>query len=417
MKRYGLLIVAGLFCLNAAAQTAAQRRLAERGDVPTCTALAKEALADYRFQEAAEWLEKAQTALKRKKKSDANVEALLEKAHRGEQMLHGTDRVLIVDSIVVNKPDFLSAYKISEETGSLDSFAHFFGRAGGGTLYRTELGHRIYFGQNVASGKRKIFSCDLLADNSWSEPIELTGIGGTETSEDYPFVTSDGTTLYFASQGAEDGLGGYDLYATRIGSEASRYLRPENMGMPYNSPYNDYMYVLDEYRNLGWFASDRYQPEGKVCIYVFVPNESRVTFDFDSDDPALIRACARLRSIRNTQTDKAVLADAQGRLKEARTEKVKTVVQKDFELVIDDAHTYTNYSQFRNDEARKLCRQWVKQKKQLEQLDKALEDNRTAYAGGKKDLASVIRQQEKQLETLRTEVHQLEKRTRNAELQ
>lgn len=416
MKRYGLLIVAGLFCLNAVAQTAAQRRLAERGDVPTCTALAKEALADYRFQEAAEWLEKAQTALKRKKKSDANVEALLEKAHRGEQMLHGTDRILIVDSLVVNKPDFLSAYKISEETGSLDSFAHFFGQTGGGTLYRTELGHRIYFGQDVADGKRKIFSSDLLADNNWSEPAELTGIGSTNTSEDYPFVTSDGTTLYFASKGTEDGLGGYDLYVTRIGSEASRYLRPENMGMPYNSPYNDYMYVLDEYHNLGWFASDRYQPEGKVCIYVFVPNESRMTFDFDNDDPALIRECARLRSIRKTQTDKTVLADARGRLKEAREDKGTTVVQKDFELVIDDARTYTNYNQFRNAEARKLCRQWVTQKKQLEQLDKALEDNRTAYAGGKKNLASVILQQEKKQETLRTEVQLLEKRTRNAEL-
>ena len=32
------------------------------------------------------------------------------------------------------------------------------------------------------------------------------------------------------------------------------YLVPENVGMPFNSPYNDYMYVIDEYNNLGWFA-------------------------------------------------------------------------------------------------------------------------------------------------------------------
>ncbi|MFR3186749.1 MAG: hypothetical protein ACLTOV_01045 [Phocaeicola sp.] len=43
------------------------------------------------------------------------------------------------------------------------------------------------------------------------------------------------------------------------------------MGMPFNSPYNDYMYALDDFNNLGWFATDRFQPEGKVCIYVFAP--------------------------------------------------------------------------------------------------------------------------------------------------
>ena len=44
------------------------------------------------------------------------------------------------------------------------------------------------------------------------------------------------------------------------------------------------MYAIDDYNNLGWFASDRYQPEGKVCVYVFVPNESKTTYDYDVMD-------------------------------------------------------------------------------------------------------------------------------------
>ena len=40
--------------------------------------------------------------------------------------------------------------------------------------------------------------------------------------------------------------------------------------MPFNSPYNDYMYVIDEYNNLGWFASDRFQPEGKVLSLIHI---------------------------------------------------------------------------------------------------------------------------------------------------
>ena len=64
---------------------------------------------------------------------------------------------------------------------------------------------------------------------------------------------------------------------------------PENVGMPFNSPYNDYMYVIDEFNDLGWFASDRYQPEDKVCVYVFVPNESKQVYDYESTSPKCFR--------------------------------------------------------------------------------------------------------------------------------
>ena len=53
---------------------------------------------------------------------------------------------------------------------------------------------------------------------------------------------------------------------------------PENVGMPFNSPYNDYMYVIDEFNDLGWFASDRYQPEGKCAsMYSFPTHPSKCT--------------------------------------------------------------------------------------------------------------------------------------------
>ena len=48
---------------------------------------------------------------------------------------------------------------------------------------------------------------------------------------------------------------------------------PDNYGLPYNSTANDYFLAIDERNNLGWLISDRYQPEDKVCIYIFVPNK------------------------------------------------------------------------------------------------------------------------------------------------
>lgn len=55
---------------------------------------------------------------------------------------------------------------------------------------------------------------------------------------------ADGVTIYYASDG--EGLGGYDIFVTRYNTNTDTYLVPENVGMPFNSPYNDYMYVIDD---------------------------------------------------------------------------------------------------------------------------------------------------------------------------
>ena len=36
-------------------------------------------------------------------------------------------------------------------------------------------------------------------------------------------------------------MGGYDIFVTRYNSDTDNYLNPENVGMPFNSPFNDYM--------------------------------------------------------------------------------------------------------------------------------------------------------------------------------
>ena len=101
---------------------------------------------------------------------------------------------------------------------------------------------------------------------------------------DYPYVLTDGITIYYASDGPGS-MGEYDIFVTRYNTNTDSYLMPENVGMPFNSPYNDYMYVIDEFNDLGWFASDRYQPEGKVCIYVFIPNSSKQVYNYEGMDP------------------------------------------------------------------------------------------------------------------------------------
>ena len=51
------------------------------------------------------------------------------------------------------------------------------------------------------------------------------------------------------------------------------------MGMPYNSPYDDYMLAIDENSGLGWFATDRNQIPDSVTVYVFTPEAMRVNVE------------------------------------------------------------------------------------------------------------------------------------------
>lgn len=416
MKRlYALAIVVFFLGLPLCAQQNVLK-LAQKGDVQACLTLAKQDIKDYKFEEAGEWLEKAQTTLTKKKQKNVEIEQLREEVSRGFRMLQGTDQVLIIDSIVVDKAEFLQAYRLSEETGSLDSYAHFFTSVEDGSLYKTELGDRLYFGKRMEDGSKRICTSDQLGDGSWGTPHPISGISFEESEEDFPFLASDGATLYFASTGRPEGMGGYDIYVTRS-SEGTNYLKPENLGMPYNSPFNDYMMVIDELNELGWFASDRYQPEGKVCIYVFVPNESRHPFNYDDDNPETIRQVALLRSIKYTQTDADALLKGKLHLKEAQLYRPETQVVREFELVVDDQHVYTSYIHFKNNQAAMLCKEWVAKRKELAELEQKLDESRLSYSNGKYNLASSIRAMEAQQETLSEEVHRMEKQVRKLELQ
>lgn len=174
---------------------------------------------------------------------------------------------------------------------------------------------------------------------------------------------ADGVTIYYASDG--EGLGGYDIFVTRYNTNTDTYLVPENVGMPFNSPYNDYMYVIDEYNNLGWFASDRFQPEGKVCIYVFIPNNSKQTYNYEAMDQQQMIRLAQIHSLKETWKDKKAVAEAQQRLEAAMSHKPQERRIADFEFVIDDNTTYYLLKDFKSAKAKQLFQRYQQMEKTI----------------------------------------------------
>lgn len=364
----------------------------------------------YRFEDAIETYETYISDLKKRKRSTEEAEQLLEKSKSNLRMLKGVEEVCFIDSFVVDKEKFLDAYKISPESGKLFMYDTYFNDSGkeGGTVYETELGNKLYYSEMQPDSTLSILSRNKLLDK-WSDGSLLPGSINEAMNADYPYVLTDGITIYYASDGPGS-MGGYDIFVTRYNTNTDSYLMPENVGMPFNSPYNDYMYVIDEFNDLGWFASDRYQPEGKVCIYVFIPNSSKQVYNYEGMDPDKMISLAQLHSIKDTWTDTDAVEAAQERLRTAANAKPQTTKKHDFQFIIDDHSTYYQLDDFRSPQAKASYGKYNQLEQSYKQLQEKLEDMRSEYSRANKQekdkMSAAILDLEQRVRQLSTEMEQ-----------
>ena len=343
-------------------------------------------LEQYDFDNAEAQLERNIKMLQRKKQSTEEAEKQLDKIDMARAMLHATERVVFIDSIVTDKATFLDAIKITPESGTLTSYAKFFGTGDSvGSVYLSELGNKIYYSvptqkaDGQGSRKTRIFTSDLLG-GQWSKATQVKGLNEDE-DQDYPFMLSDGVTLYYGARG-EESLGGYDIFVTRYDADNKTFLKPENIGMPFNSPANDYLYAIDEINNLGWLVTDR-------CIAA-------------------------------TWGDAALMAEARERLEQVMNEKQDVVKPKDFDFVINDDLTYTLVAEFRSPEAQKMASWWKEGQAQLTKSKETLLQLRNAYAQGNESRKQQLKQQiltmEQAYEKLYYGLEEQEVKIRNTEI-
>ena len=223
-----------------------------------------------------------------------------------ERMITATQDIIFIDSIVVDKDKFLSKYNLGSEAGNIYKYNDFFNHSdlqSNSFIYVNEIGNKCYFPIEDAQGNAKLYTSDKLNGN-WTEPVIVEGLYNDKALSqfNYPFMMADGVTLYFAATG-EESIGGLDIFATRFDADEGRFLEPENIGMPFNSEANDYMFAIDELNNIGWFVTDRNQTEGKVCIYIFIPSETRQTYSTDKYSMEEIKEFARISKISKTWKD------------------------------------------------------------------------------------------------------------------
>ena len=338
-----------------------------------------------------------------------------------DRMTANTAQVMFIDSFVVNKADFLSRYILNPEAGRLDTYQNLYNtkRQPNAYVYINELGNRCFLSQENNEGIINLYSSERV-DNKWTRQTRLRGINDQKEFKrvNYPYMLGDGETLYFAAEG-DEGLGGYDIYTSTYDKDTQRFLQPVNMGMPFNSEANDYMFVIDEFSNIGWFASDRNQPADTVCIYVFVP-ESRKTYNPEVYTPEQIVNFAHIASIADTWTDKQKLDQALARLQMTRDRSRQAIEGRDFVFVINDDITYYQLSDFKEPKNVKRYHELSSLRASYDRITKALQQARDYWPTAPKDEVSELRAEVVATEARQFELYQnirnKEKEIRNSEI-
>lgn len=128
----------------------------------------------------------------------------------------------------------------------------------------------LFFASNRPGGRGKldIWMAALQPDGSCSTPVNITAINTIE-NDATPSFHAASQTLYFSSDG-HSGLGGYDVF--RSMKRGGGWSAPENLGLPFNSSYNDVYFALNEDGTKALFSSNRpgaayLEKEKEVCCY------------------------------------------------------------------------------------------------------------------------------------------------------
>lgn len=281
----------------------------KRGVADASLYLARIAMNEYDFPTArklyAEY-KKLKTRAKKPLEDDFEVEE-----RSAEEALTLFDRVkdvVVIDAIEVPRRDFFKKMRLPASAGrileisklGLNESENERGEVG----YQTESGSLLMWSEmNDSTGYMTIAEASRLGDGRLTETILAPDFLSEDGDALFPFLSADGTTLYYASDGMNT-IGGLDIFMATRDPSTGEYLQPVNAGMPFNSPADDYMLAIDEENGVGWWATDRNRlPGDKITLYVYLLDDERKNVDGSAE---MRRERATLKDIRKTWEPRSV---------------------------------------------------------------------------------------------------------------
>lgn len=249
---------------NALSEVSPQRRML------SAEALLREADSlrlNYDFPKAVDTYRRAQGEAADSSQLERISEAML-LGQNGLNMMGYCSHPVVVAKKRFPLEDFFLMYPLEDRSwrktpNSIDKDSDPFAKA----TYIPDSTATIYYSARDREGIRNIYLTNLLDGDIWSEPELINEQLTSGSNEIFPSISPDGRTLYFASEGLY-GMGGYDLYMSQWNRQTKDWDTPINMGFPYSSPYDDFLFINTEDGKHSIFASNRECSRDSVYIYI-----------------------------------------------------------------------------------------------------------------------------------------------------
>ncbi|MDR1667918.1 MAG: OmpA family protein [Bacteroidales bacterium] len=125
-------------------------------------------------------------------------------------------------------------------------------------------------------GGTDIWYAEKKGKRRYKRARNMGSVINTPLTEESVYVTDDGLTLYFSSDG-RPGMGGFDVYKAQKNDDGL-WGEPVNMGYPINSPDDDLFYRLTSDSTIALLSSKRSGGFGGLDIYA-VRTDLRIPFE------------------------------------------------------------------------------------------------------------------------------------------
>ena len=135
----------------------------------------------------------------------------------------------------------------------LDHFVACLSSDGKAVVFSAKLKDNIYYDGKRSEGD--LYVCLKTDSKNWSAPINLGASVNSMGEDTSPFLSADGKTLYFATDG-RPGYGNQDIFmSTRLTESWTEWSTPVNLGPQVNSVYFDAYYTLPASGDYAYFVS------------------------------------------------------------------------------------------------------------------------------------------------------------------
>lgn len=134
------------------------------------------------------------------------------------------------------------------------------------SIFLSRDGQTLFFvsDRKGGVGQKDIWFCTKQGNN-WSKPENIGMEVNSPFNEDCPFLSPDGNTLYFSSEG-HNSMGGYDVFRCTKKSDG-RWSEPENLGAPINNGGDDVFYTPLENGSGAYYSTLNKEGEGDLDLY------------------------------------------------------------------------------------------------------------------------------------------------------